>query len=168
MLCCHGIGGRPRHHTSNLTASNLKLPCGLHRMLSPQDDNDRRARRKLLIALWRLATTGVVPEGLACHPVGAGALTANSRHAPRSRFPPLAHQLPIQTVSYRARALLTNKAVSCLRGAAIQARSIGRGAFITPSAQRRISARGSRRKSSESSSKDAATVLAGCLFVQDR
>src|SRR5690242_1332827 len=37
MLCCHGIGSRPRHHAArrlNLTASNLKLPCGLHRMLS--------------------------------------------------------------------------------------------------------------------------------------
>src|SRR5690348_13966289 len=37
MLCCHGIGSRPRHHAArrlNLTASNLKLPCGLYRMLS--------------------------------------------------------------------------------------------------------------------------------------
>src|SRR5712675_1045545 len=37
MLCCHGIGSRPRHHAArrlNLTASKLKLPCGLHRMLS--------------------------------------------------------------------------------------------------------------------------------------
>src|SRR5881394_48540 len=37
MLCCHGIGSRPRHHAArrlNLPASNLKLPCGLHRMLS--------------------------------------------------------------------------------------------------------------------------------------
>jgi hypothetical protein len=36
-LLCHGIGSRPRHHAArrlNLTASNLKLPCGLHRMLS--------------------------------------------------------------------------------------------------------------------------------------